>query len=247
MFCFGSETRRIVFIMNSNCKDNLSKYLPDFVYGGIDGSVTTFAIVAGVTGASLSPTIVLILGFANLFADGFSMAVSNYLSSKSKKEFADKIRKSEEDSIKNVPEEEIQEIRDIFAEKGFSGPQLDDAVEIITSNQDVWIDTMMKDEFGIFEDQTSPLKSAAVTFISFNLIGFIPLFAYVLSYFSAFFRTNTFTLSIILTSVAFFIVGSVKGRIVEMRWPISGLETLLMGGVAAIIAYVVGYLLRGLA
>ncbi len=233
--------------MNSNNQDLKSKYLPDFVYGGIDGSVTTFAIVAGVTGASLSPTIVLILGFANLFADGFSMAVSNYLSTKSKKEFADKIRKSEEDSIKNVPEEEIQEIRDIFAEKGFSGSQLDDAVEIITSNQDVWVDTMMKDEFGIFEDHTSPFKSAAVTFVSFNLIGFIPLLAYVLSYFSEFFRTNTFTLSIILTSVAFFIVGSVKGRIVEKRWLISGFETLLIGGAAAIIAYVVGYLLRGLA
>ncbi|MGB2691639.1 MAG: VIT1/CCC1 transporter family protein, partial [Thermodesulfobacteriota bacterium] len=197
--------------MNTDNKDVISKYLPDFVYGGIDGSVTTFAIVAGVTGASLTPSIVLILGFANLFADGFSMAVGNYLSTKSKREYADKIRKSEEDSIANIPEEETQEIREIFSEKGFSGQQLDDAVEIITSNQDVWVDTMMKDEFGIFEDQTSPLKSAFVTFLSFNLIGFIPLLAYVLSYFSDSFRSNTFTFSIILTSIAFFIVGSVKG------------------------------------
>ncbi|MGB3365475.1 MAG: VIT1/CCC1 transporter family protein [Thermodesulfobacteriota bacterium] len=233
--------------MNTDNKDVISKYLPDFVYGGIDGSVTTFAIVAGVTGASLSPSIVLILGFANLFADGFSMAVGNYLSTKSKREYADKIRKSEEDSIANIPEEETQEIREIFSEKGFSGRQLDDAVEIITSNQDVWVDTMMKDEFGIFEDQTSPLKSAFVTFISFNLIGFIPLLAYVLSYFSDSFRSNTFTLSIILTSIAFFIVGSVKGRIVSTSWLYSGFETLLIGGVAAIIAYYVGYLLRGLA
>ena len=233
--------------MNSNDKDSATKYLPDFVYGGIDGSVTTFAIVAGVTGASLSPTIVLILGFANLFADGFSMAVSNYLSTKSRKEFADKIRKSEEESIVNIPEEETQEIREIFAEKGFSGRKLDEAVEIITSNKDVWIDTMMKDEFGIFEDGTSPFKSAATTFISFNLIGFIPLLAYVIAYFSEFFRANTFTLSIIFTSIAFFIVGSVKGRIVEHRWFFSGLETLFIGGAAAIIAYAVGYLLRGLA
>ncbi len=232
---------------NNKSEVTISSYLSDFVYGGIDGSVTTFAIVAGVTGASLSPTIVLILGFANLFADGFSMAVGNYLSTKSRKEYADKVRKSEEHSIINIPEEETQEIRDIFAEKGFSGKQLDDAVDIITSNQDVWIDTMMKDEFGIFEDHTSPLKSALVTFISFNLIGFIPLFAYVLSYFSESFRTNTFALSILLTSIAFFIVGSVKGRIVGERWIISGLETLLIGGAAAIIAYVVGYLLRGLA
>lgn len=232
---------------NKNSEVTISSYLSDFVYGGIDGSVTTFAIVAGVTGASLSPTIVLILGFANLFADGFSMAISNYLSTKSKKEYADKIRKSEEHSVINIPEEETEEIREIFSEKGFSGQQLDDAVEIITSNQDIWIDTMMKDEFGIFEDHTSPLKSALVTFVSFNLIGFIPLLAYVLSYFSNSFRSNTFTLSIILTSIAFFIVGSVKGQIVGKRWVLSGFETLLIGGAAAVIAYVVGYLFRGLA
>ena len=232
---------------NTKSEVTISSYLSDFVYGGIDGSVTTFAIVAGVTGASLSPTIVLILGFANLFADGFSMAVGNYLSTKSRKEYADKVRKSEEHSIINIPEEETQEIRDIFADKGFSGKQLDDAVDIITSNQEVWIDTMMKDEFGIFEDHASPLKSALVTFVSFNLIGFIPLFAYVLSYFSESFRSNTFALSVILTSIAFFIVGSVKGRIVGERWIISGLETVLIGGAAAIIAYVAGYLLRGLA
>ena len=233
--------------MSTDNNQFATKYLPDFVYGGIDGSVTTFAIVAGVTGASLSPTIVLILGFANLFADGFSMAVGNYLSTKSRKEYADKIRKSEEHSVINIPEEETEEIREIFSEKGFSGQQLDDAVEIITSNQDVWVDTMMKDEFGIFEDQTSPLKSAIVTFISFNLIGFIPLLPYVLSYFSESFRNNTFTLSVIFTSIAFMIVGSVKGRIVGARWFFSGFETLLIGGAAAIIAYYVGYLLRGLA
>jgi VIT1/CCC1 family predicted Fe2+/Mn2+ transporter len=230
-----------------NSEVTISSYLSDFVYGGIDGSITTFAIVAGVTGASLSPTIVLILGFANLFADGFSMAVGNYLSTKSKKEYADKIRKSEEHSVINIPKEETEEIREIFSEKGFSGQQLDDAVEIITSNKEIWVDTMMKDEFGIFEDHTSPLKSALVTFISFNLIGIIPLLAYVLSYFSDSFRSNTFTLSIILTSIAFFIVGSVKGRIIGKRWVFSGFETLLIGGAAAVIAYVVGYLLRGLA
>jgi len=232
---------------NSNSEARLSSYLSDFVYGSIDGSVTTFAIVAGVTGASLSPSIVLILGFANLFADGFSMAVGNYLSTKSKKEYADKVRKSEEHSVIHVPEEERDEIREIFADKGFTGKPLDDAVEIITSNQEVWIDTMMKDEFGIFEDATSPVKSALVTFASFNLIGFIPLLAYVLSYFFSSLSDDAFTISIILTSVAFFKVGSVKGRIVGIKWYISGIETLLIGGAAAVIAYAVGYALRGLA
>jgi vacuolar iron transporter family protein len=83
----------------------------DFVYGAVDGSVTTFAVVAGVIGAELSPSIVLILGFANLFADGFSMAVGNYLSSKRRVEYIEKRRRREEWEIENLYEQEKQEIR----------------------------------------------------------------------------------------------------------------------------------------
>ncbi|MCI0454664.1 MAG: VIT1/CCC1 transporter family protein [Candidatus Dadabacteria bacterium] len=222
-------------------------YLSDFVYGGIDGSVTTFAVVSGVVGASLSSSIVLILGFANLFADGFSMAVGNYLSTKSKKEYIEKIRKAEEVSIHSIPDEERTEIKEIFKEKGFSGGQLDEAVKIITSNKDVWVDTMMKDEFGLLEEKKSPIKGALVTFMAFNLIGFVPLLAYILSYLFPSLKEQTFLLSIIFTSCAFFIVGSVKGKIVDKKWYLSGLETLLIGGAAAAIAFLAGYFLKGLA
>ena len=102
--------------VKNNSESSKSSYLSDFVYGGIDGSVTTFAVVAGIVGASLSPSIVLILGFANLFADGFSMAVGNYLSTKSKKEYIEKIRKAEEVSVHRIPDEEREEIKEIFKE-----------------------------------------------------------------------------------------------------------------------------------
>jgi VIT1/CCC1 family predicted Fe2+/Mn2+ transporter len=94
-------------------------HFDDFIYGSIDGAVTTFAIVAGVVGASLSPNIILILGFANMFADGFSMAVANYQASKAQKEFIQMKRKQEEWEIDNLQEQEKQEIRDIYAKKGF--------------------------------------------------------------------------------------------------------------------------------
>jgi len=233
--------------IKNNSESSKSSYLSDFVYGGIDGSVTTFAVVAGVVGASLSPSIVLILGFANLFADGFSMAVGNYLSTKSKREYIEKIRKAEEVSVRRIPGEEREEIREIFKEKGFFGRQLDDAVKIITGNKKIWVDTMMKDEFGILEEEKSPIRGALVTFIAFNLIGFIPLLAYVLSYLFLYLREQTFLLSIIFTSCAFFIVGSVKGKIVDKKWYLSGLETLLIGGTAAAIAFLVGFFLKGLA
>jgi VIT1/CCC1 family predicted Fe2+/Mn2+ transporter len=233
-------------IKNSS-ESSKGSYLSDFVFGGIDGSVTTFAVVSGVVGASLPTSIVLILGFANLFADGFSMAVGNYLSTKSKKEYMEKIRKAEEVSVVNIPDEEREEIREIFKEKGFSGRQLEEAVKIITNNKEIWIDTMMKDEFGILEEQKSPLRGALVTFTAFNLIGFIPLCAYVLSHLFRSLEDHTFLLSVLLTSCAFFIVGSVKGKIVNKKWCLSGLETLLIGGVAAAIAFLAGFFLKNLA
>ena len=85
--------------------------IEDFVYGATDGAVTTFAIVAGVVGASLSPSVVLILGFANLFADGFAMAIGNYISTKSRIESIQRERKREEWEIENNPAQKIQEIK----------------------------------------------------------------------------------------------------------------------------------------
>ncbi|MCC6711995.1 MAG: VIT1/CCC1 transporter family protein, partial [Candidatus Dadabacteria bacterium] len=97
------------------------------------------------------------------------------------------------------------------------------------------------------EDHTSPLRSGAVTFVSFNIIGFIPPLAYVLAYFIPVISGKTFELSVVLTSIALFIVGSVKAQVVDTKWYVAGAETFLVGGAAAVIAYIVGYLLKGLA
>jgi len=232
--------------INENTGSSIKSYISDFVFAGIDGTVTTFAVVSGVEGASLSPSIVLILGFANLLADGFSMAVGNYMSLKSTKEYNQRVRRIEEHSVEKEPEGERQEIREIFKDKGFFGKQLEDAVDIITSDRKIWVDTMMKDELGIIEEQKSPLRGALVTFSAFNLIGFIPLLPYLISYIIHALKFQTFSIAIILTSCALFVVGSIKGKIVETNWLISGLGTLILGGIAAAIAYFVGYFLKAL-
>src|SRR3989338_11700083 len=104
-----------MFILHSIRMAIIMKWhFEDFTYGSIDGAVTTFAVVAGVVGASLSPSIVLILGFANLLADGFSMAASNYLSEKAKLQYVDKLRKREIWEMENMRKHEVQEIRDIY-------------------------------------------------------------------------------------------------------------------------------------
>jgi len=222
-------------------------YVGDFVYGAIDGSVTTFAVVSGVVGAALSVNIVIILGLANLFADGFSMAVGNYLSSKSDREFIEKERKREEWEIEHYPEGEVEEIRAIYKQKGFKGKNLENAVKTIVSNKEVWIDTMMKNELNLIEDKTSPVKKGAVTYASFIIVGFIPLIPYSLSFFSEAIKSVVYPFSVIMTFIAFFLIGSAKVYVTKKNWLISGSETLLVGGAAAIIAYAIGYFLRGLA
>ncbi|HLD87095.1 MAG TPA: VIT1/CCC1 transporter family protein [Candidatus Nanoarchaeia archaeon] len=222
-------------------------HVGDFVYGAIDGSVTTFAVVSGVAGAALSTNIVIILGLANLIGDGISMAVGNYLSSKSEKEFVQSERKREEWEIDHYPQGEIEEIREIFRKKGFKGKQLEGAVATITSNKKVWVDTMMTEELGLNEDPKSPVMKGWVTFLSFVAVGSIPLIPYLLGLFIDSIQEFQYPLSVGMTFFTFFLIGSAKTYVTGKSWWKSGAETLFVGALAAIAAYGVGYFLRGLA
>jgi VIT1/CCC1 family predicted Fe2+/Mn2+ transporter len=217
-------------------------HFDDFIYGSIDGAVTTFAIVAGVVGASLSPGIILILGFANLFADGFSMAAANYQASKARNEYIEMKRKQEEWEIENLEDQEKEEIREIYSKKGFKDELLEEVVRIITSRRKVWIDTMMKEELGLIEDEKRPLDSSISTFVGFNLIGLIPLLPFII--FIAMGvdpNSDAFIFSTIFVASAFFLVGMIKGKIVKKSKINSGLYTLIIGGIAALVAYLIGY------
>jgi vacuolar iron transporter family protein len=221
--------------------------LGDFVYGATDGAVTTFAVVAGVIGASLSPSIVLILGFANLLADGFSMAFGNYLAAKAQREYIERARKREEWEVDNLVEQEKQEIRDIYTKKGFKEELLDEIVRVITSRRKVWVDTMMREELGLIEDSKRPRDTAVTTFTAFNAVGLIPLLPFIAMFVigsSAVSAADAFTYSVIFTGAAFFLIGSVKGRVVQKPLLRSGLVTLLIGGIAAAVAFAVGYFLN---
>lgn len=163
----------------------LRRYLPEFVYGGMDGSVTTFAVVAGAIGASLSSVIVLIMGFANLFADGFSMAVANYVSTKSRNEIDGKDRKNEK-------------------------------------------------------------RTALATFFAFIIIGLIPLLSFVVAAITKnqSITSNQFLYSIILTGLAFIVVGWFRGEVTRRPRAKAALETFVIGALASIIAFAVGWFLK---
>ena len=216
-------------------------YLRDWIYGGIDGSVTTFAVVTGVVGASLSPVVIVILGLANLLADGFSMAAGNFLGTKSEHDDMSRLAAIEHRHIEVAPEGEREEVRQIFAAKGFKGADLERVVELITSDRDRWVRTMLTEEYGLPLEARSPWFAALSTFSAFAACGLVPLVPFLFG------LTNAFALSIFLTAAVFFVIGSIKSRWSTMSWWRSGLSTLFVGGIAAALAYAVGLLLRNFA
>ncbi len=215
-------------------------YIRDWVYGGIDGTVTTFAVVAGVVGADLSTKALLILGAANLFADGFSMAAANFSGTKAEMEEYEQVRRMEERHVEFAPEGEREEVRQIFRAKGFEGEALESAVNVITEKRERWIETMMTEEHGLPPISRSPGRAALTTFLAFLACGSIPLVPFVLG------LPATVEASTVMTGLTFFSIGSMRSRWSPAPWWRAGLETFAIGISAAAMAYVVGVILGGL-
>ncbi len=221
-------------------------YLQDFIYGAIDGAVTTFAVVAGAAGAGLSAGLVLLFGMANLFADGFSMAVSNYLGNRSEEQRRERLRAEEHAHVRAIPEGEREEVRQIFEAKGITGDTLDRVVEVITADEHLWVETMLREEHGLPVHGRSAIRAGVSTFIAFMIAGSVPLVVFVIDLIVPGAIGNALWWSAGMTAVTFFATGAAKARVVDESWWWSGLETLGLGGGAALLAYAVGWLLSGL-
>jgi VIT1/CCC1 family predicted Fe2+/Mn2+ transporter len=225
--------------------EKFQTYLGEFVYGGIDGCVTTFAVVAGASGANLDSSVILILGFANLLADGFAMSVGAYLSTKSEKDVYEKHKETEYWEIENMPEVERQEIREIYAAKGFEGELLEQVVDTICADKDRWVDVMMKEELEMMPETKSPLMMGGMTYLSFLLIGLIPLVIYVWDFVVKPVE-NIFMIASLLTMSGFIFIGWLKSYVTSTN-RLRGIgETLLLGVLAAAVSYFVGDLLEQL-
>lgn len=216
---------------------NLS-YLRDWIYGGIDGAVTTFALVAGVVGADLSVRTILILGAANLVADGFSMAASNFVGTRTEHEERAHLETYERRQVRRMPEGEREEVRQILVNKGFTGDALEHAVAAYTASEDRWVEFMLQEEYGLPTSLRSPWLAALATLSAFIVCGAVSLMPYVLS------LPRPFVLASILTGITFFAIGSAKSRWTQRAWWSLGLETTAIGGLAAAMAFFVGICLR---
>ncbi|MCW8329453.1 VIT1/CCC1 transporter family protein [Photobacterium sp. SDRW27] len=219
-----------------------SQNISDAVLGGIDGCVTTFAVVSAAVGAGFPSLVAVILGFSNLIADGFSMAISAYESNKAKQEYAQSLREMEEDHIDIVPEGEREEIRQIFSNKGFKGEVLEKIVDIICDDRKLWVETMMVEEHGIHHhNESNPLGAAWATFVAFIVIGTMPLLPFLAT---TLHMNQQFAISTGIAALMFFLIGMLKSVVFGQPFLLSGLRTLLTGGTAAGLAFLTGYLLR---
>lgn len=236
------ENKKLLEEHNEN-----GQYIKSLVYGAMDGIITTFAVVAGVVGAKLSMGVILILGIANLFADGLSMAIGDYLSTKAEVDYNNSERKREEWEVLHNPEGEKRELEELYISKGISKEDSEAITNIVSKYNKAWVDIMMVEELGIIENDDAPLKNALVTFFSFVIFGFVPVLGYIIGNNIEWLSSNVFLLDCILTGVTLMILGAIKGSISCKNKLISAVETLVVGGLAAGVAFAVGQILSTLA
>lgn len=226
----------------------LSTYIKEIVYGGNDGIITTFAVVAGFAGAtggehvaSLSFITVLLFGLANLFADAASMGLGEYLSLRSSKDVYLAEYNKELDLIRTQKEQEKQETIEILQTRGFSSTDARTLSDIYAKNESYWLDFMMNEELGLPNIRNeNPVFTGFATFVSFVLFGIIPLLPYILMPNGA----GVFVYSLGATFVALIGVGILRWKVTSQKAARSIGETVLIGGVAALIAYSVGSMFR---
>ena len=213
----------------------------DFILGFQDGLVNTLGLVLGVASAVKSSNIVLISGLAAAFAESISMAAVAYTSSRAAHDFYESQLEMEKKEIEEIPHMEVEEIRDIYYKKGFRGRQLEGIVKKITSNNQLWLETMMAEELKLFpEDYNRPVRSGVIVGASALIGSVIPIIPFFLSR-----VISAMAVSLALSITVLFIVGAVKAKMTIGDWKKSGLEMAVIGTLAALGGYLIGTLLGG--
>lgn len=197
----------------------------------------------GPIGASLSGGTVVVLGIANLVADGLSMAASRYSGARSDLERREQAEHNEHRHVELVPEGEREEVRQLLAAKGFAGADLDRAVDIITADDERWVGFMVVEELGFAPTPDDPLRAAIATLVGFLVCGLVSIGPFVLDALGVDVSRPAMW-SVALTAATFGAVGALRGHLVGLFRLRSGLHTLALGGGAAVAAFGVGALLR---
>ncbi|MBI4146262.1 VIT1/CCC1 transporter family protein [Candidatus Woesearchaeota archaeon] len=215
---------------------NGSAVIRDVILGGQDGLVNVLGIVLAVAEATNSRSVILISGLAATFAESISMAAVAYTSSKASKEYYDRQLAMEWQEVREKPAEEVAEVRALYAKKGFKGSLLNQIVKTITSNKKVWVQTMMRDELGLSEDEFAhPVRDALVVGFAAIIGSLIPLIPFILLPIPIAVVTTLGVSTLVL-----FGSGAIKANYTGTTPWKSGLEMALVGMTAAIAGYLIG-------
>jgi|SRR5579859_1516668 len=225
-----------------------SKILKAAVYGANDGIITTFAVVVGVAGAGLPPSIVLILGIANLIADGIAMGIGDYLGERSEQGLKKYQYEVEKWEIANIHHEEKLELAAFFEKRKVKEPELNQLVTIISHYPELWAELGFIEEMGSSPEATNHLwQTGFTTFWSFVLAGALPLLPYALRAVGLpITLQQEFPASVIATGATLFFIGSLRTVLTKGRWWRNGLEMLAIGALAAVAAYIGGAVVKSL-
>lgn len=242
------EEQRIELASRQDKATGKSDYLGCVIYGGLDGIVTTFAVVSGVMGASLEASIILILGFANLLGDGFSMATGAFLSARSEREVYRRERQQAAEQVVNEPEKEKGVLAEIYEEQGYPKKDAHKLQEILSRDPGRWVGVILAEKHLMLPERRKPILEALATFAAFVVAGSLPLLVFVIdTIFHVGFAPNTaFLAATMLSGLALFGLGAAKVLVIGKNPVRSGIEMLLVGSIAAGVAFAVGSLLKGL-
>lgn len=234
-------------VKDEHRRSPFADYFKEIIYGGIDGIVTTFAVVAGFAGAALSSDtttqlsflIVLLFGLANLFADAASMGLGNFLSVRSEKDLYKAARTRELQNVREKPEAELEETVMLMMQKGFNEADARTLAGIYRQNEEYWVDFMMQHELEMPDPRgENEIFTGLATFFSFMAFGTIPLLPFILQQEGN--PATAFMFSSLGTLVALVLLGLLKWRVIGTGFVASLFEVVAVGGTAAILAYLVG-------
>lgn len=224
------------------------EYLRQIVYGGNDGIVTTFAIVAGFAGAAadgvaqIGGLAVLVFGLANLLADAVSMGLGEFLSGRSLHDLYHARRNSELHEIATNPVQERLELEEILQQRGLTSEDAATTAGLLMRYPDMMADLMMSYEFGMQDPaEENPAVNGFVTFLSFVVFGSVP----ILPYFIFDPTDRTFTMSLVASFLALIALGLLRWNATNERMFRCVSETVLVGAVCGVVAFAVGAIVSG--
>ena len=212
------------------------KFLRHAIFGMNDGIVSTLALLAGLIGAYMDKSVIIIAGMAEMFAGAISMSLGTYISTKSQTEFYKREIKRESEDLDKLPKIERSRVRDIYRKKGFEGKELDKIVDKLTSDRELWLDVLVSEELGLKKSKMeNALIAGVVMFVAFVFGAFIPLSSFM------FVPTEFALKTAVVSSLAIlFFAGAGKTHFTGRNWFKSGIEMVVVGAVATFAAFYIG-------